>query len=464
MPQLHCKCWVAGFLALCTLGPAFSLAPAGTEEKPSKSSTKEMQNLISQLGDDQFTAREKAYKALLRIGKPAVPALRQAADNATDPEIQRRAKELLEQIDPGGLRRAELEKRRAGLRKAIEAMKGVEVKNWAESIANPFSELTEEGKKRLTAEGIDVARLQKMRARYLKGSYCGASSKDFVNKDPDTILVVGKDFCTHGDVSSVGPILAVENAYFMSHVKVSNLLWFVDRAGASSGVIGAPVVAADRAGLHARRNTPGILVGDYGWRRPKTFLQPPTAAEAKNDPARAHELAKARKELADQVKKAQAVDVTPFAKQITNPFTALTEEGKAKLKLRGINVDRLAKLKAVYLVGNYCGAASKNFVNKDADTILILGKGFVTHGQVYSLGPLLAVDDAHFMGDVAGADLVWFTGKSFPRGQTSGAPVILSLTAGHSQMRIMSKHVWHGDYGWRAPKDFPEQVKKKSDK
>src|SRR5439155_19211295 len=102
----------------------------------------------------------------------------------------------------------------------------------------------------------------------------------------------------------------------------------------------------------------------------------------------------------EQIRKARSFDVTQFAKAIANPFTALTKEGKTKLKLRGIDFDRLPKLKAVYLTGNYCGAASKNFVNNDPDTVLVIGKGFITHGQVYSLGPLLAIDDAHFMGAV----------------------------------------------------------------
>jgi hypothetical protein len=81
-----------------------------------------------------------------------------------------------------------------------------------------------------------------------------------------------------------------------------------------------------------------------------------------------------------------------------------------------------------------------------------------------ALGPLLAIDDAHFMGDVTGADVVWFADKSFPRGQTRGAPAILAPTAHHSQMGVETRHVWQGDYGWRAPKDFLGQAKEGVDK
>jgi hypothetical protein len=441
------------------LAAVLSLAPAADDEQRQPPSDKEISNLIIQLGDDEFSTREKAQEALLKIGKPALGPLLKAVSDAADVEVRLRAKKIIEQIDPGWTRRRELEETRAALRQAVEAAQGVDVKNWAESVPNPFTELTAEGKKRLTAEGIDVARLQKMRARHLTGSYGGANAKEFVNTDPDTILVVGKGFCTHGGLYSAGPVLAAEDAYFMSRVEVANLLWFVDRAGANGGVTGAPVLAADGAGLHALRAPPDILMGDFGWRPPKDFLQPLTAADAKNDPPPTEELAKAKKELAEQIKKANAVDVTRVAKEVANPFTALTEEGKARLKVRGIDPERLPKLKAVYLTGSFCGADSKDIVNDDPDTVLVIGKGFVTHGQVYSLGPLLAVDDAHFMNDVTGADIVWFVDKSFPRGRTTGAPVILAPTAEHSQMDVGTKHVWQGDYGWRAPKDFPWKAK-----
>ena len=149
---------------------------------------------------------------------------------------------------------------------------------------------------------------------------------------------------------------------------------------------------------------------------------------------------------------------------MANPFTALTEEGKTKLKFRGIDPERLPKLKAVYLTGEYCGADSKDFVNNDPDTVLVIGKGFITHGQVYSLGPILAVENAHFMSNVTGADLVWFADESLPRGQTQGAPVLLAPTAHHSGLYPVNKHVWKGDYGWRPPKDWPGKAKEDANK
>src|SRR5262249_57165752 len=53
--------------------------------------------LIRQLGDDSFEVREKATQALIAIGEPAVPFLRQAA-KSTDPEVVRRAERILQAI------------------------------------------------------------------------------------------------------------------------------------------------------------------------------------------------------------------------------------------------------------------------------------------------------------------------------------------------------------------------------
>src|SRR5205823_5288433 len=124
---------------------------------------------------------------------------------------------------------------------------------------------------------------------------------------------------------------------------------------------------------------------------------------------------KKKKKLRDQITAETGVATSDWCKSVVNPFTNLTPEGKAKLRARGIDAERLARLKAVLLTGIYCGADMKTFVNRDPDTILIIGKGFITHGDVHSLGPILAVEDAHFMSRVTGADLVWFVDQSFPR-------------------------------------------------
>lgn len=57
--------------------------------------------LIRQLGAEEYEAREAAMEALIRIGPPAVPAVRRAL-TSRDPEIAARAKWLLrEVIQPG---------------------------------------------------------------------------------------------------------------------------------------------------------------------------------------------------------------------------------------------------------------------------------------------------------------------------------------------------------------------------
>lgn len=54
--------------------------------------------LIEQLGAEDFAARERASEDLRKIGKPALPALKQAARHP-DPEVQTRAAELARGIE-----------------------------------------------------------------------------------------------------------------------------------------------------------------------------------------------------------------------------------------------------------------------------------------------------------------------------------------------------------------------------
>ncbi len=58
----------------------------------------EIERLVKQLGSDSFREREAAMESIRRFGKTALPALRKA-QSSSDPEIRRRAKLLLDQIE-----------------------------------------------------------------------------------------------------------------------------------------------------------------------------------------------------------------------------------------------------------------------------------------------------------------------------------------------------------------------------
>jgi hypothetical protein len=64
---------------------------------PSGTDTAKIKMLIDQLGDDNFEVREKSTTALIGVGPPAVPQLRQAAESE-DTEIKRRANQCLQAI------------------------------------------------------------------------------------------------------------------------------------------------------------------------------------------------------------------------------------------------------------------------------------------------------------------------------------------------------------------------------
>lgn len=57
----------------------------------------EIEQLVQQLGDGKFRTREQAMRNLIKIGKPAVKALR-AALNADDLEVRMRARKALQAI------------------------------------------------------------------------------------------------------------------------------------------------------------------------------------------------------------------------------------------------------------------------------------------------------------------------------------------------------------------------------
>ena len=74
-----------------------TMAPVIADEKP-KSADAKTEELIRQLGSDDFKAREKACKDLISLGVPALEKLREAA-KFIDPEVSRRADECIKQIE-----------------------------------------------------------------------------------------------------------------------------------------------------------------------------------------------------------------------------------------------------------------------------------------------------------------------------------------------------------------------------
>jgi hypothetical protein len=84
--------------------PSESLAIEPPPASSSDSSTKkeigsrDQDRLIQQLGNRDSSMREAAERELETIGKPALAALQQAANEQSDPEVRYRAKRLVDRI------------------------------------------------------------------------------------------------------------------------------------------------------------------------------------------------------------------------------------------------------------------------------------------------------------------------------------------------------------------------------
>jgi hypothetical protein len=78
-----------------TTGPA--LLALIRKHTPDPAKVEQARRLVRQLGDDRFTAREKASAELVKLGPIAVPFLRDAA-RSDDSEVVRRARDCLKQI------------------------------------------------------------------------------------------------------------------------------------------------------------------------------------------------------------------------------------------------------------------------------------------------------------------------------------------------------------------------------
>jgi hypothetical protein len=83
------------------LGLVVGLLPgtaAGTPRGDGGKEAERIAQLIKQLGSDDFAKREAASEELEGIGEPALVALRKTATSTGDPEIRRRAEQVIEAI------------------------------------------------------------------------------------------------------------------------------------------------------------------------------------------------------------------------------------------------------------------------------------------------------------------------------------------------------------------------------
>jgi len=78
------------FLTLSVIIPLDESSKAAPE-------TKQLKKLIRDLGSDDFSVREKATQGLSEMGRPALPALRNALQN-TDAEVRQRARRIMNSI------------------------------------------------------------------------------------------------------------------------------------------------------------------------------------------------------------------------------------------------------------------------------------------------------------------------------------------------------------------------------
>jgi HEAT repeat protein len=78
---------------------AASAAAIRADEPKSGASAKDIKRWIDQLGSERFKDREQATHQLSKLGKSALPSLKEAT-KSPDPEVRSRAQQLVEQIAP----------------------------------------------------------------------------------------------------------------------------------------------------------------------------------------------------------------------------------------------------------------------------------------------------------------------------------------------------------------------------
>jgi Tol biopolymer transport system component len=89
---------MVGMLSALVLTTALLWTRTGVPARAATPDAGEIQRLIAQLGSDEFAQRDAASRRLETIGEPAMTALDEAATTSEDPEVRRRAEQLVQAI------------------------------------------------------------------------------------------------------------------------------------------------------------------------------------------------------------------------------------------------------------------------------------------------------------------------------------------------------------------------------
>lgn len=93
LPRLACAC-------LLGLAAAVSQACAADAPAPSDEAVRtEVKQLVKDLGSEEYATREAADVKLRKLGRPALPALKEALERTDDPETMARLKKIVEDFE-----------------------------------------------------------------------------------------------------------------------------------------------------------------------------------------------------------------------------------------------------------------------------------------------------------------------------------------------------------------------------
>jgi hypothetical protein len=230
--------------------------------------------------------------------------------------------------------------------------------------------------------GVDVADLMTKPARRLDWDKM-KRVHTVANADSNTVLVVGGRSTGWPEIVSTGPVVLCEELHGLQGVFSDGILWLRDNAAAPVLYAGHPVIA----GPHVSSGLDKALLSPV-FREPVAGLVP-------------HEDNWTRRLLADEPIEEVARRLARYG-EIVEPEEASSHQELVQLlgptRRDGLNAahPEMSGMTIKILRGKHMGSAAINVLQRSTNILLVLDRGFKTHGTVFSAGPVIAVGDNRF--------------------------------------------------------------------
>jgi hypothetical protein len=243
---------------------------------------------------------------------------------------------------------------------------------------NPFQDVPESAFEQWSRIGVNIGRLRAMPAREVDPSSLEPFTQTIVNMDSNLVVVITERLMGMRTVVSAGPLVVMNNASGIQHLVSDSTIWIRDEAEIFNTSVGHPIVFS---GTGNRSFGRAFLSPTYIW--PK--------GDGKGGDWRKRLL---ETKTIDEVARILGHSTPSYIEPSGPEQDLVAVVGASRAHELLAEHPDLAGAALAIASGTHFGSGAVDIVQTNPKVVLVLQRGFATHGGVFAAGPVVIVSGA----------------------------------------------------------------------